>query len=78
MIALRDSLGLTMIVVTHELHSIHAIADRVLMLDGGRVRVDGTLEEIAASSDPRVRRFFDRLPEPESHDSGALLTELTR
>lgn len=78
MVSLRTALGLTLIVVTHELQSIHAVADRVLMLDKGSVRVNATLAEIAASKDPRVRQFFDRLPEPEVSDAGALVNELTR
>jgi phospholipid/cholesterol/gamma-HCH transport system ATP-binding protein len=53
----------TMIVVTHELSSIHTVADRILMLDRGRVIFSGTVTEAEESSHPRVRQFFDRQPD---------------
>lgn len=60
---LRRLLGITMVVVTHELESIKTIADRVLMLDRGEIIFLGTLEEVEKSSIPRVRQFFDRQPD---------------
>ena len=44
----------------------------------GHVRLDGSLEDAEASKDPRVRQFFDRIPEPDSTDGGELVEELTR
>ena len=67
---LRSVLGLTLVVVTHELESIRAVADRVLMLDDGRVRLDGTLKQAMASRDPRVRQFFDRRADNEPSAGG--------
>ncbi|HKE01099.1 MAG TPA: ATP-binding cassette domain-containing protein [Planctomycetota bacterium] len=61
---LRDLLGISCVVVTHELDSIRMLADRVVMLDGGKVVFEGTREEIDRSKDPRVRQFFDRVPDP--------------
>jgi phospholipid/cholesterol/gamma-HCH transport system ATP-binding protein len=57
---LAHSLGITFVIVSHELSSIHAIADRVIMLDRNTkgISATGTPEELAASSDPQVRRFF--------------------
>lgn len=55
---LRRLLGVTMVVVTHELRSIHTIADRVLMLDEGRMVFLGPLEEARTSTIPAVRDFF--------------------
>ncbi len=57
---LRDLLGITFIIVTHELDSIKKIADRVLMLDKGKTIFLGTLEEALASQNERVRQFFER------------------
>jgi phospholipid/cholesterol/gamma-HCH transport system ATP-binding protein len=57
-IKLRETLHATNIVVTHDLVSAHKIADRVVMLLGGKVAADGTFEEIARSGDPRVQRFM--------------------
>jgi phospholipid/cholesterol/gamma-HCH transport system ATP-binding protein len=78
LVRLRHAHGLSLIVVTHELTSVSRIADRVLMLDGGRVRIDGKLADVEASSDPRVRQFFDRRPDPEEDDRSKLVDELTR
>jgi phospholipid/cholesterol/gamma-HCH transport system ATP-binding protein len=74
---LRTALGLTLVVVTHELESAFAIADRMLMLDGGVVRIQGTPEEVRACTDPRVRQFFDRKADVET-TSGRLADELLR
>ena len=60
---LRDLLGITMVVVTHELASIRAIADRALMLADGKVLFSGPLAEVDRSQDPRVQHFFRREPE---------------
>lgn len=57
---LRQQFGTTLVVVTHELASIHGIADRVLMLEGGRVVADGALQEVSGLQVPSLRRFFHR------------------
>lgn len=48
------------VVVTHELGSINTIADRAIMLSGGRVLAHGTLEAMHASAEPEVQAFFRR------------------
>lgn len=60
---LKRLMNLTMVVVTHELDSIRTIADRVLMLDGGKIVFIGTVGEAEASDHPRVRQFFLRQPD---------------
>lgn len=60
---LARSLGLTMIIVSHELASIRLVADRVLMLDLGQAIFNGTIEEALASPHPRVQQFFRRQPD---------------
>jgi phospholipid/cholesterol/gamma-HCH transport system ATP-binding protein len=59
--------GITFVIVTHELHSINAIADRVIMLDEQTKSIvaEGTPAELRDQSDnPAVRRFFNREPQP--------------
>lgn len=62
-VGLRDRFGTTIVVVTHELASIHAIADHVTMLARGVVVADGPLSEVARSQVPEVRAFFERRPD---------------
>lgn len=60
-------LGVTFVVVTHELASIFRIADRVIMLDRKTrgIIAEGKPEDLRRESpDPAVRRFFNREPEP--------------
>ncbi len=60
---LKRMLETTFVIVTHELESIRKAADRVLMLDQGRVVFCGTLEEVERSPVERLRQFFDRRPD---------------
>lgn len=74
---LQRRLGMTMIVVTHELASILLIADRVVMLrQGGYVQAQGTLAAMKASEDPAVREFFGRMPPAEQEPGRSLLQAL--
>ena len=57
---LKKHLGITFVIVTHEIESIRKIADRVLMLDRGCVIFFGTLQEAENSKVDRVRQFFNR------------------
>lgn len=66
---LSDTLGITFVIVSHELPSIFAIADRVIMLDRKRrgIVAQGRPAELRdTAEDPQVRRFFNREAE-ESH-----------
>jgi phospholipid/cholesterol/gamma-HCH transport system ATP-binding protein len=67
-LSLRDSLGMTFVVVTHELPSIYTIADRVIMLDK-RTRgiiAEGRPNDLKDHSDnPWVRHFFNRKAESD-------------
>jgi phospholipid/cholesterol/gamma-HCH transport system ATP-binding protein len=69
LVELRDSLGITMVVVTHELDSIRAIADKITFLSGGKVIFEGTLDE-AAEGPEEVRDFLNRRS-PEASATGA-------
>ena len=64
---LARNLGATFVIVTHELPSIFAIADRVIMLDRTRkgiVAVGDPRTLRDTSEDPWVRQFFNREAEP--------------
>lgn len=55
---LADRLRVTCVVVSHDLTSIFSIADRIVMLYGGRVRLIGAPAEFRASADPVVHQFI--------------------
>lgn len=55
---LKREMGVTNIVVTHDLTSARKVADRVVMLLNGKVLADGTYDEVARIRDPRVQHFL--------------------
>jgi len=63
----RDALGVTILIVTHELDSIRAIADRAIMLGGGGIMAEGTVAELERSELPDVYNFFHRIAAPHQH-----------
>lgn len=72
---LRDSLGATVVIVTHELASIFAIGDNSVMLDGeAKTAIAGgnPRELLATSTDERVRAFLSRGVEEHHAVTGAL------
>src|ERR1700686_70869 len=62
---LKQAFRMTIIVVTHELASAYLIADRMVLIDKGNVVAIGPTAEMRASTQPRLRQFLDRVPEPE-------------
>jgi len=64
-VTLAKDLGLTVVLVTHELGSIEAIVDRCALLDrpARRVIALGAPRALRDSADPRVNHFFHRVPE---------------
>lgn len=71
---LRDSLGFTFVVVTHELQSILNIADRAIMLDptSRSIIASGNPRELRDhSADSRVRQFFNRQPDAAARTAGS-------
>ena len=69
---LADSLGVTFVIVTHELASIYAIADRVIMLDKrvkGIIATGDPRKLRDESTDPYVRQFFHRQAEVASESA---------
>jgi len=65
---LKKAYAISMVVVTHELASAFLIADRMLLIDRGDIIASGTKQELAASTNARVRQFLDRVPEPQVED----------
>lgn len=55
---LRDTLGLTVYMVTHDLDSLFTVADRIAVLGNKRVLIDGTIEDMLKSEDPWVKSYF--------------------
>lgn len=68
---LKQDLGVTGLVVTHDLQSVRAIADQVVILLDGRVRIAGTCEEVMSSTDPAVRGFLSGEGDESDHQSHA-------
>ncbi|MBX3458407.1 MAG: ABC transporter ATP-binding protein [Planctomycetes bacterium] len=60
---LTNKLGITAVVITHEMPSIFRIADEVMMLFGGRFAFRGTPQQLRNSTDPLVRQFINGDPE---------------
>lgn len=56
-IRLKETMGITNVVVTHVLESVRRIADHVVMLDQGEVILDGSLDDLERCEDARVRQF---------------------
>ncbi len=57
---LNNQLNMTVMVITHELASIHRIADRVVFLDKGEVLFGGRFEESKKSRIPQISNFFEK------------------
>lgn len=65
LLSLNAHFGMTMVVVTHDIESIKKIADRVSMLDGGKIVAEGSIDKVLESVDPRVQDFFNRVSHAE-------------
>ncbi|MCA0377060.1 MAG: ABC transporter ATP-binding protein [Gemmatimonadetes bacterium] len=59
MVRMREQLGVTGIVITHDMRSAYTVGTRIAMLYEGRVRAVGTVDEIQHTSDPIVRQFIE-------------------
>ena len=72
-LTMKRALGMTAVVVTHDLDSAFRIADRIGVLLHGRLVVEGTPDEIRQSSDRRIHAFVAR--EPRSRADNAAVWE---
>lgn len=62
---LQREIGVTGIVVTHDMTSAYKVGDRIVMLEHGRMIADGTPDFFKTTRDPRIRRFVDGRASPE-------------
>ena len=74
---LRDALGMTIVVVTHELDSAFRIADRITILDQGDILMVGSVDEVRNSDNRRIQNLLNRRFEQEELDPEAYLERLT-
>ena len=74
---LRDALGMSIVVVTHELDSAFKIADRMTVLDRGDILFIGTPEEIRNSPNERIQKILNREPDSDDVDIDVYLRRLT-
>ena len=56
--SLQKRLGVTSIVVTHDIHSAFTVGDRVAFLKDGKILFDGTVEEAKMATEPMLRNFL--------------------
>jgi phospholipid/cholesterol/gamma-HCH transport system ATP-binding protein len=64
---LNDAMGLTSVIVSHDLDETFAIADHVIILANGRIAAQGTPQEVRHSTDPLVYQFVNAEPEGPVH-----------
>ena len=79
MVRTREVLGVTGLMITHDMRSAYRVGDRIAMLYDGRVRQEGTVAEIQQTTDPVVRQFIEGRPsaaaEPGAPGAGAWAPE---
>ena len=69
LLELKETLDVSMVIVSHELESIRVVCDKFIYLKEGYVHFDGTLEQGLESEDPILKNFFGRKCPPEvRHD----------
>ncbi|HEY3595720.1 MAG TPA: ABC transporter ATP-binding protein [Polyangiaceae bacterium] len=62
MVRMRERLGVTSVVITHDMRSAYTVGTRIAMLYQGRVQQCGSVEEIRSTNDPIVRQFIEGRP----------------
>jgi phospholipid/cholesterol/gamma-HCH transport system ATP-binding protein len=70
---IKKALGITSVVVTHDMGTAFTVSDRVAMLGRGRVLMSGQKEEFKTTTDPYVRDFIEGRA-PETEDVASLLS----
>ncbi|HEY0779196.1 MAG TPA: ABC transporter ATP-binding protein [Gemmatirosa sp.] len=69
MVRMREKLGVTGVVITHDMRSAYTVGTRIAMLYEGRVRWQGTIDEIQHTTDPVVRQFIEGKPTLDDGDA---------
>ena len=75
---LRDVMNMTIVVVTHELESAFKIADRITVLDQGRILMSDTVAAVRASDHPRIVSLLNRTPRNDAINPDEYMERLTR
>ncbi|NBI53598.1 phospholipid ABC transporter ATP-binding protein MlaF [Photobacterium alginatilyticum] len=57
--SMNQALGITSVIVSHDVPEVMSIADHVYLLSGGKVIGQGTPDELRANPDPQIRQFLD-------------------
>jgi phospholipid/cholesterol/gamma-HCH transport system ATP-binding protein len=76
-IQLKETLGMSIVVVTHEMESAFKIADRIIVLDRGYIIFSGTPKEIRKSSSQRIQNLINRVAEDDDFDAELYAQQLT-
>ena len=76
LLRMREAMGMTIVVVTHELESAFRIADRITVLDQGRILLTGTTEELRETKIERIQNLLQRRTEEEIVDPEEYLERL--
>jgi phospholipid/cholesterol/gamma-HCH transport system ATP-binding protein len=76
-LSLREAMGMSIVVVTHELESAFKIADRICVLDKGHILTIGTVDEVRHSKNERIQNLLNRRTEAEILDPDEYLKRLT-
>ena len=74
---LRDTMKMTIVVVTHELESAFKIADRITVLDQGKILLTGRADEVRDSDNVRIQDLLNRRARAEEIDADDYLRRLT-
>ena len=74
---MREATDMTIVVVTHELESAFKIADRITVLDQGRILLTGTADELRETKSERIQNLLHRRTEEEIVDPEESLERLT-
>ena len=57
---LADRLKVTSVVVTHDIFTVYSVADKVAMMEDGKIYFHGTPKELVETTDPVIRNFLNR------------------
>lgn len=58
LLTLRDALGLTVVMATHDLDTLYATTDRIAVIDGGKIVAVAPVAELERSENPWIRKYF--------------------
>src|SRR5579859_3688349 len=70
MVRMERQLGVTGVVITHDMRSAYTVANRIAMLYEGKVRQFGTVDQIQHTGDPVVRQFIEGKPDLDVVEAG--------